>query len=96
MLGSLSTIPRTCNDESVLLVTARKQSLGQGNVFRNVCHSVHKVILPLGGLPPGVCIQGGLSPGEVCVQGRCVDPQNQKIGWCTSYWNAFLLFLIIV
>ena len=57
-----------------LKFTARKRSLGQGNVFKPVCHSVHRDRgwLPgihhrshdQGGLPPkGVCIEGGLYPG---------------------------------
>ena len=32
------------------IFTVRKRSLGQGNVFTSVCHSVHR---------RGVCIQGG-------------------------------------
>ena len=27
--------------EGIVVVTARKRSLGQGNIFRNICHSVH-------------------------------------------------------
>ena len=38
-----------------ILVTARKRSLGQGNIFTPVCHSVH------GG---GVCV---VAPGGACV-----------------------------
>ena len=34
-----------------LLVTARKRSLGQGNVFIRVCHSVHKVGLCMMSIP---------------------------------------------
>ena len=43
----------------------RKRSLGQGNVFTPVCHSVHRGDLHPGGSTfKGVCIQGGLHPGE--------------------------------
>ena len=44
--------------EWILIFTARKRSLGQGNVFTPVCHSVHM---------GGVCIRGGLHPGGVCI-----------------------------
>ena len=57
------------------IVTARKQSLGQGNVFTPVCHSVHTGGLCLG----GVSVQwGSLSGGwslstQVSVQGVSVQ-----------------------
>ena len=41
----------------VWLVTTRKRSLGQGNIFTPVCHSVHRGSLPqcmLGYQPPGI------------------------------------------
>ena len=58
----------------IRLVTARKRSLGQGNIFTPVCHSVHRGwVLPPGGggassqgvvLPPeGVLPLGGASFG---------------------------------
>ena len=62
-------------------VTARKLSLGQGNVFTPVCHSVHGgVSIPActtgrmkgGSLSRGVFVKGDLCPGEVSVQGRGV------------------------
>ena len=40
--------------KSVSIITARKRSLGQDNVFTRVCHSVHG-----GGLPGGICLQMG-------------------------------------
>ena len=56
-----------------MIFTTRKQSLGQGNVFTPVCHSVHREgwfprmhhrSHDQGDLhPEGVCIQGGLHPG---------------------------------
>ena len=52
-------------------ITARKRSLGKGNVFTGVSLSTE------GWLPSthyrshdwGVCIQGGMHPGGVCLQG---------------------------
>ena len=38
------------------IITARKRSLGQGNIFTPVCHSVHGG----GGIP--ACIAGGTHP----------------------------------
>ena len=54
-----------------LIFTAPKQSLGQGNIFRNVRHSVHKGGsasqggLPTGGLPKWGLPPGGLHPGDL-------------------------------
>ena len=54
------------------LITARKRSLGQGNIFTPICHSVHRGVPPPGGLPqgvlpPGECFLGGvLPPGGGC------------------------------
>ena len=47
------------------VVSARTQSLGQGNVFRSVCHSAHSGEggLPLGGLHPGDLPTEGLLTG---------------------------------
>ena len=49
------------------VITARKRSLGQGNVFTRMCHSIHRGeevclgrVYLKGGLPPG-----GLDPGEL-------------------------------
>ena len=51
--AALTLLPAACFTKIHLcLVTARKRSLGQGNVFTPVCHSVHT-----GG-------RGGLHPGE--------------------------------
>ena len=41
------------------IFTSCKRSLGQGNVFTPVCHSVHREALCPGGLCPGVSVQGG-------------------------------------
>ena len=60
------------------LFTARKRSLGQGNIFRSVCQEF--------------CPGGG---GGVWSRG-CVLHDRYCCGRYASYWNAFLLFLIIV
>ena len=44
------------------VITARKRSLGQGNIFTPVCHSVH------GGGGRGACVAGG----RVWLGGACV------------------------
>ena len=58
-----------------IIFTARKQSLGQGNIFTPVCHSVHR-----GGVPgPGGCFVPGCTcswgvpgPWGVCLLPRGV------------------------
>ena len=53
------------------LFTARKRSLGQGNVFTPVCDSVQRgslypgegVLYPAGLCPRGICLGGCLCPG---------------------------------
>ena len=60
------------------VITARKRSLGQGNIFTPVCHSVHKgmcMVAPKGG---GV---HGCSGGE----GACVVALG---GMCGFIWGA--------
>ena len=53
----------------MVIFTARKRSLGQGNNFTSVCHSVHRgcVPAPVGCLVPGECLVpgGGLLPWRV-------------------------------
>ena len=73
------------------IVTARKRSLGQGNVFRSIC-------LSTGG--GGVSVQGvsvrGVSVRRVSVQGHLCPgrphppPSMVKSGRYASYWNAFM------
>ena len=58
------TNPRVLNLAVLLgIFTARKRSLGQGNIFAPVCHSVHRggCFLLGGVLPPGG--RGGASSG---------------------------------
>ena len=59
-------------------ITARKRSLGQGNVFTPVCHSVHRgrvsvwVISVQGGLCPGGSLSRWVSVQEdLCLGGLC-------------------------
>ena len=46
--------PSSSSTLSQIVITSRKQSLGQGNVFTRICYSVHRV--------EGVSVRGGLSP----------------------------------
>ena len=81
------------------IITARKRSFGQGNIFTPLCHSVHggggRVPGPGGCLVRGGClVQGGAWSGGCLVPwGGCLDgdpPDSYWCGWCASYWNAFL------
>ena len=66
-----------------MVITARKQNLGQGNVFRSFCLSTAEgggalcaMSLPVqGGLCPGGSVsRGGLCPGGGSVQGDRETP----------------------
>ena len=68
------------------LITARKRSLGQFDVFTHVCHSVH------GG---GFSVRGeGLCPGGLCPRGSlCQEHPHDKErarGTHATGMNAFL------
>ena len=63
-----------------MVITARKRSFGQGNVFTSSCHSVHRGVaigfpacitsqMTRGSLHWGVCIQGVPHSRRVCIQG---------------------------
>ena len=67
-------------------ITTRKRSLGQGNMFTPVCHSVH------GG---GWSGPGGGVPGPGGTPGG--DPPTGRLLLRESYWNVFLfvIFLLI-
>ena len=60
------------------IITACKQSLGQGNVFTPVCHPVHREVVCIWVvLHPGGLHSRGLPLGEVClqevsIQGVCI------------------------
>ena len=62
------------------LVTARKRSLGQGNIFTPVCHSVHRGGLPQCMLgyhhPPG---PGAHTPPEQSMLGDTVNARAVRI-----------------
>ena len=81
--GIYSCERNTCINISHKLITARKRSLGQGNIFTPVCHSVQS-----GGVLRGGClVPGGLpAPG-----GAWWRPPGYCCGRHASYWNAFLL-----
>ena len=74
-------LPRTSE-----IITARKRSLGQGNVFAPVCHSIDG--------------RGALHPGrEVCIQGKSasragwVDPPPHRILHDTVNERVVLILL---
>ena len=75
-----------------MIFTARKRSLGQGNVFILVCHSVHRGSLSQhasqvawqgGSVPRRVSVQGGLCPVG-SLSGR-PPPRTVTSGWYASY-----------
>ena len=66
-----------------LIITARKRSLGQGNMFTGVC-------LSTGGVP-GPRGEGAWSRGEV--PGVDPPPDGYSCGRYASYWNAFLFLM---
>ena len=98
-IADFSNVSKLCTS----LITARKQSLGQSNVFTPVCHSV-------GGwcwLPSmyyrspdkgEVCMRGSASSGGLHLGGvQPTRPQHYGIRSAyrryASYWNAFLYYL---
>ena len=92
--GIYSCERNTCINISHKLITARKRSLGQGNIFTPVCHSVQSGgVLQGGVLPGGAWSRGVPGPGGGCllpgVPGG--DPPGYCCGRYASYWNAFLL-----
>ena len=64
----------------IIIFTARERSLGQGNTFTSVCHSVHR--------------EGGSASGGRDTHGIVRDSMRSTSGRYASYWNAFLLFLL--
>ena len=86
------------NRPKVDIVTARKRSLGQGNIFTPVCHSVHRggmrgcfwggcAWLLLGGC--AWLLQGGM---HGCSQGACVAKggMRREVGRavCVAKWEG--------
>ena len=85
------------------IFTARKRSLGQGNIFAPVCHSVHSG----GGVPRQVPPGQGTPPGPGTPPRARYTPQTRYTpgssayweiratsGRYASYWNAFLYKLL--
>ena len=89
-------------------ITARKRSLGQGNIFAPVCHSVQGGVP--GQVPPGTRYtpgdqvhtpSGPGTPPQDQVPARQVHPLRSSACWeiratsgrYASYWNAILYFL---
>ena len=68
-----------------ILITARKRSLEQGNVFTPVCHSVR---LEGGSASRGVCIKGDLHPGAFASRRRGLHPRGGDLhpGGSASLW----------
>ena len=74
----------------MILFTARKRNLGQGNVFTPVCHSVHR-----GRCIPAcnVCLRKGCLPHQWADTHPFPRHRDGHInGWYASYWNAFYFF----
>ena len=74
------------------IFTARKRSLGQGNIFTPVCHSVHRGVPGLGGGAWSwvVCSWGGGLLLRVGGAWWRLPPDGYCCGRYASYWNAFL------
>ena len=85
----------------VMIITARERSLGQGNIFAPVCHSVHRGGGTWAGTPQQVQPPGRYTPRAGTPPGR-YTPWAGTPPWAmhagirstsgryTSYWNAFL------
>ena len=67
----------------IIIIIARKRSLGQGNMFTGVCLSTGGCLLPGGHGPGGVHGPRGEPGGDPPPDGYCC-------GRYASYWNAFL------
>ena len=84
-----------------MLITARKRSLGQGNIFAPVCHSVHRVVCPIAcwdtppprpeaGTPPKQTPLGADIPLGADPQCSACWEMWATSGRYASYWNAIL------
>ena len=82
-----------------ILVTARKRSLGQGNIFTPVCHSVHRgACVVVGGCAWlwGACmVVGGVHGcgGHVWLWGACMVAGGAcvVVGGCAWLWGACMV-----
>ena len=77
----------------IIIITARKRSLGQGNIFTPVCHSVHRGGKMPGprGVPGGCLLPGGLLPGG---RGACSGDGGEvpaSRGWVCLLPGGLLL-----
>ena len=68
------------------IFTTRKRSLGQGNIFISICHSVPGwgggfPTCITGHMTRGVCIQEVCISGLVCFQGVCIQGVCIQGGW---------------
>ena len=67
--------------QKFLVITTRKRSLGQGNIFAPVCHSVHRGRVP-GQVPPRqVHPPGQVPPRQVHPLPRQVHPHQCMLGY---------------
>ena len=81
------------------IFTARKRSLGQGDIFTPVCHSVHRGndgILPgtMHTTPPPDHVPPHPRTMHPLLQCRACWETRSTRGRYTSYWNAILLFVV--
>ena len=84
------------------VITPRKRSLGQGNIFAPVCHSVHGGSTWAGTPPWAGTPQAGTPPGQVHSPRAGTPPRQVHplpirwsiCWWYASYWNAFLFFFL--
>ena len=87
--GGLHTRCFCLNCLSGFVVTARKRSLGQGNIFAPVCHSVHGGSASVhAGIPPPQQTPPG--PGTP-LRSSCWEIRSTSERYA-SYWNAILYF----
>ena len=70
------------------IITARKRSLGQGNIFTPVCHSVHRRghAWLLGG-----CVCGCSGGMHGCSRGACMVAPRGDMRGCSKGGHAWLL-----
>ena len=71
------------------IITARKRSLGQGNISTPVCHSVHR---------GGVCLNACWDTTPAAPRANATPPTacweiRSTRGRYVSYWNAILFSL---
>ena len=89
-------------DRDSALITARKRSLGQGNIFTPVCHSVHRGeylgrCIPGPGTPPRqVYPSGPGTPPRTRYTPRQVHPPEQCMLGDTNKKRAVHILLVLV